>query len=470
MKISTHNNIHSDDQYLIASGYQPRLHRRLGFYSSFAISFSFMSVLMGIFANYGYMLGKSGPFGLWSWLIVGFGQFLVSLVFAEMAGRIPLTGALYNWNNKLHNEHVGWLVGWLLVFAYTIAYAGVMVVLMAPLQSLLGHELDINTIRVIGVVIFLVILLINIYGIRLAAYINKTAVTVELIAIAIFGLVILAAVFLKGELHPEHLTVIPSGGTSYIPAFLMSTLLGAWTLFGFETPADLSEETVNVTRITPKGIVYSVLVCTVLGFFFASILTLGISDLSATTASLDPVSSIISTHLGYLPTELFLCIVLVSIFASALLSITTASRVVFAMARDKRLFGHQIFARVSDRGVPASAAILAVAIEIIFFLAFYGQTALFAAPVVLLYLTYLITILGFAIKIRTLPAAAGFSLGAWRKPVIILAAIWLIGEICILTIPAEFHATALIAGVVILLAVLQYAAQQKFLKTSYISA
>ena len=458
------NETQEDDQYLITEGYQPKLHRRLGFYSSFAISFSFMSVLMGIFANYGYMLNKAGPFGLWSWIFVGFGQFLVSLVFAEMAGRIPLTGALYNWNLKLHNQTIGWLVGWLLVFAYTIAYAGVMVVMMAPLQSLLGQELSINTIRVVGISIFLLILLINIYGIRLAAYINKTAVTAEIIAIFFFGLVLAGIVFFKGEMHPELLVTLPQGGVTYLSAFLMSSLLGAWTLFGFETPADLSEETLNAKRVTPRGIVYSVLACTVLGFLLAAIVTIAIPDLTAITASTDPVSSIILYHLGYFPTMMFLCIVIVSIFASSLLSITTASRVIYAMARDRRLFGHALFSRISHRGVPATAAVVATAIEIVFFLVFYGQTALFAAPVVLLYLTYLITVVGFALKSNRLPPTDAFSLGKWFWPVTVLATLWLVAEICILTVPQEFHPTAIIAGGVILCALLQYGAQYIFLK------
>src|SRR5580698_10596709 len=99
---------HDDDRTVIEAGYKPQLKRSLGFFSSFAVSFSFMSVLMGIFANYGYVLGKAGPFGLWTWLLVGAGQLLVALVFAEMAGRIPLTGAIYNWNTRLTNPTIGW--------------------------------------------------------------------------------------------------------------------------------------------------------------------------------------------------------------------------------------------------------------------------------------------------------------------------------------------------------------------------
>src|SRR5579862_5925665 len=107
--MASNSEINRDDQAIIDAGYKPQLKRSLGFIASFAVTFSSMSVLCGIFSNFGYVLGKAGPFGFWSWPVVGFGQFLVALVFAEMVGRIPLTGAIYNWNTRLANPAIGWL-------------------------------------------------------------------------------------------------------------------------------------------------------------------------------------------------------------------------------------------------------------------------------------------------------------------------------------------------------------------------
>src|ERR1700761_4411891 len=101
-----------DDKAIIEAGYKPQLRRSLGFFSPFAIAFSEISITTGIFANYGFVLTKAGPFGYWAWLLVAIGQTLVALVFAEMAGRIPLTGSSYNWNNKLANPTLGWFSGW----------------------------------------------------------------------------------------------------------------------------------------------------------------------------------------------------------------------------------------------------------------------------------------------------------------------------------------------------------------------
>ena len=103
-----------EDQYLIEAGYKPQLHRRLTPFASFAISFSCMSVLVGVFAVYSFTLSTAGPFGIWTWPFVVGGQLLIALIFAEMAGRIPLAGSIYNWNKTLGGPTLGWQAGlWL---------------------------------------------------------------------------------------------------------------------------------------------------------------------------------------------------------------------------------------------------------------------------------------------------------------------------------------------------------------------
>jgi len=445
-----------DDRAIIEAGYKPQLRRSLGFFSSFAISFSFMSVLMGIFANYGYVLGKAGPFGFWTWLLVGAGQFLVALVFAEMAGRIPLTGAIYNWNTRLTNPTVGWFTAWLMMFAYTAGTVGVVAAMMAPLQTLIGQQLDNNILRCIGVGIILAQAAINIYGVRLAAHTNRLAVAAEIVALIIFGLIILAVILAKGEVNTGLLTTLPASPTPYWPNFLMASLLAAWTIFGFESPSDLSEETVNVQRITPKSIISSVVATVALGSFFLCIITLAIPDLATVTAASDPISTVVAHHLGGATTKIFLLFVLTAMFAASLVGITTASRLLFAVARDRRIVGSSFLTKISSHHVPSRATLLVAAIEIIIFLAAKDLTDLYAAPVVLLALAYLITVVSFIAGLKKLPSTDSFSLGRWHWPVVTLAILWLISEIGILTIPKEFHAVAAIAGGIVIVGLALY--------------
>ena len=72
--------MNGDDQAIIEAGHRPQLHRSLSFFASFAIAFSVISITTGIFANYGFVLSKAGPFGFWTWLLVGSRPFLGWLV------------------------------------------------------------------------------------------------------------------------------------------------------------------------------------------------------------------------------------------------------------------------------------------------------------------------------------------------------------------------------------------------------
>jgi amino acid transporter len=459
--------LQSDDQDLIEAGYKPQLRRNLGFFASFAISFSFMSVLMGIFANYGYVLTKAGPFGLWTWLIVGFGQLLVALVFAEMAGRVPLTGALYNWNGRLGNPMVSWVVGWLTVFAYSAGSVGIVVAMIPPIQSFVGRNFGMSTISLIGAGILLLELLINVYGVRFAALINRVAVAAEILALVVFGIILASVVFLRGEANTALITTIPTVKGSYVPGFLMSTLLAAWTIFGFESPSDFAEETVNARRVAPKSIILSVLASALLGFFFIYIITMSIPDLARVTASSDPISTIFLARLGAMPTEVFLAFVIVAMFAASLMTTAAASRLLFAVSRDKRVLGHRWFATISGHGIPFYAAVLIAAVELVIFLTMYGLSALYSAAVVLLFLAYLITVVNFAIGLRKLPQGIRtFSLGRWHWPVVTLSIVWLVFEICVLTIPAEFHSAAMITVGICLFGLAFYYVQPALMKDS----
>jgi amino acid transporter len=102
--------------------------------------------------------------------------------------------------------------------------------------------------------------------------------------------------------------------------------------------------------------------------------------------------------------------------------------------------------KVSHHKVPW-IAIWMVAFVASFFLWFADNAvALYGAGAVLFVLFYLITIIGFTIGFKRLPTTDGFSLGRWHRPVVVLAATWLIIEAGILTIPEEFHSVAVATG------------------------
>jgi len=447
---------HDDDQAIIEAGYKPQLKRSLGPFASFAIPFSEISITTGIFANYGFVLAKAGPFGFWTWLLVAFGQTMVALVLAEMAGRIPLAGSLYNWNNKLANPMVGWFTGWMLMVAFAIGTAAVTTTMLPVIGVILGYDLDPHMASAIAIALILGQLIINLYGARLTSHINIIAVVAEIISMVGLGILITFIIAAKGHFHFDLLTTIPTEPRPYLPGFLMSSLLCAWTIIGFECSADVSEETVNAKRVTPKGMLSAVLISGLVGFAFIVIMTIAIPDLAEVSKASYPLAVIITHYLGSSGTNLFLAFVLTSMFACAMVVMMTATRVLFAMARDDRFIASSVFKKVSAHHVPKNAALLIAALTIIFVLMGDNLTLLAGASTVCAGLYYLITVISFGITVPKLPDTHTFSLGRWHWPVVIIAALWLIIEIGILTIPDEFHAGALTAAGVVVAGVVVY--------------
>ena len=445
-----------DDRAVIEAGYKPQLARGLGFFSSFAVSFSYMSVLTGIVANFSFVLGKSGPFGLWTWFIVAIGQMLIALIFAEMAGRIPLTGCSYNWNSKLTNPAIGWFAGWMALFAYVVGVAAVTVTIIPVLHSLLGFPLDASVTRYAALSLILLQAVINIYGVRAAAYINLLAAVAEIGALIAFGIAIAGVLLIHGHANIPLLTTVPPEPRPYLPAFLMACLLAGWTLLGFEGAADISEETVDVRRVAPRSIIQSVIACALLGFLFCAVLALGIPDLAQIVAAPDPVTAIVTFNLGSLLAKTFLVLVLISIFGCSLVNMTGASRVLFAMARDDRMVGAAWLKTISVHKVPNVAIWLIALIAGFFVCVSDTVTALYGAGAVLFMLFYLTTVVGYALGVRHLPHTDTFSLGRLRWPVVSLAIIWIIVEIGILTIPEEFHSVTIATGGVLIVGAILY--------------
>src|SRR6201994_5132938 len=86
-----------DSSELAEFGYKQELDRSLGSFSSFAAGFSYISILTGVTALYGFGYLNAGPGVWWTWPVVVFGQILVALCFMEMAGQDPIARAGDQW-------------------------------------------------------------------------------------------------------------------------------------------------------------------------------------------------------------------------------------------------------------------------------------------------------------------------------------------------------------------------------------
>ena len=93
-------------------GYAQTLDRSIGKFASFAAGVSYISILTGVFQLFYFGFSMAGPAYAWSWPLVFAGQLMVALCFAELAGRYPVAGSVYNGpNGSPPAPRPGWPAG-----------------------------------------------------------------------------------------------------------------------------------------------------------------------------------------------------------------------------------------------------------------------------------------------------------------------------------------------------------------------
>ena len=134
MSLSRNDN---DSRELAKFGYKQDLKRSMKKFSSFAVSFSLISILTGIFANFHFGFSEVGGFIPFSWTIVFVGQFIVALIMAELSVNFPISGYGYQWTYRLVGPKLGFTTGWLLLLQFLTGFPGICKALSMLLSDLI---------------------------------------------------------------------------------------------------------------------------------------------------------------------------------------------------------------------------------------------------------------------------------------------------------------------------------------------
>lgn len=442
-----------DDAHLRSLGIKPELRRTLGFLSNFAIAFSFISVSTGSFGNFGVGIGLGGPAFFWSWPIVIGGQMLVALVFAELASHFPVAGSIYQWSKRLSNRTLGWFTGWFYFWAQVVTVTAVAVIVAFVLDGIHGPMAD-GTIWLdspdptglttmftfVSLVTLVVTTVINAYGVRLLSILNNIGVATEILGMFVFALILL---FFANHQSPSVLFDTAGAeaatGGSYLPAFLLGMFMSLFIVYGFDTAGTFGEETLDASRQAPRGVLSSILISGAVGAVFLLGVILAAPSIPDAMAEGQaggfPIATII---IGSLPTELFagitlgevyLFVILASVFVCTLAIQGAATRMMFSMSRDRHLPLGRLWGQVNHTfKTPANAAIgvgVLAALPILV-VGPLGGFYMSIAATGLIYLSYFLCNLGVMMARRKgwPHKPAWFNLGKWGMPVNILALVW----------------------------------------------
>ena len=415
-------------------------------FQSFAIAFGFVSIATGIFTTYGSMLSTSGPMGIWTWPIVVIGQLMVAFILGSLAARIPITGYAYQWASRITNPVLGWVLGWIsFTFLGVVVCAVDYTIASTVLPVMLSYEGTANNAWLItgGVIVVQAVMIA--FSTRFTQRFNAVAVTIQLtgmigLVVLLFGAGVLnnsldfTNLFSTGTIATEG--YFSFGSTSNAGPWIMGTLLGAFTIVGFESAANLAEETREPARVVPKAMWQAVLSLGIIGMLFLIAVTALLGDPSVANTSATPIADVISRVLGPVVGNLLLVLVVISIFSCGLVILLSGSRLVWAMSRDQRFPGWQWLHKINHSlHTPVNATIFMTLIGEIILALFSQETdalfALFSAATLLPAIIYAATVLMYALKRHSLPPSQGFTLGKWEGPILVLALIWLVFELLI---------------------------------------
>ena len=417
-----------DAAQLRALGYVSNFDRSMSKWENFSLGFTYLSPVVGVYTLFAFALSAGGPPMFWNYLLIGACQLLVCLVFGEVVSQFPISGGIYPWARRLVGKRWAWMAGWVYACALCTTISAVATGGAPFFAQMIGLEAGPAADTAVALAMILGVTLMNLSGTRLLARVAMFGFICELIgAILVGGYLILFARHqpLAVLFETYHL----QAGGSYLWAFAASALGAMFCYYGFEACGDVAEETPNPGRMIPKAMRMTIYVGGASAMFVCLALILAVPDMNAVIAGQDkdPVATTLRAAMGEMGFRAVIAVVLVS-FVSCLLSLqAAASRLLFAYARDRMIFGSDALSRLSPRRhIPATALVVTGVIPASFALCgLWLQDAIntiisFAA--VGIYIAFQMLVLGALIaRARGWRPGGAFTLGAWGVPVNVLA-------------------------------------------------
>ena len=235
----------------------------------------------------------AGPAIALSFIISAFGCLLAGLCYAEFASMIPVSGSAYTYGYATMGEFVAWIIGWDLILEYLFGSATVAVGWSGYVTSFLadfglaipksmcqspflfdstGWHTSGAIINFPAVFVVAMMTTLLVIGIKESAKFNNIIVLIKVTVILLF------IGFGISHIHLSNWTPFIPVNTGEFGHFGWSGILtGAAVVFfayvGFDAVSTTSQEAINPKRDVPRGILFSLLICTVLYIAVSLVLT-----------------------------------------------------------------------------------------------------------------------------------------------------------------------------------------------------
>jgi amino acid transporter len=324
--------------------------------------------------------GTSAPLAV---LLAAIGTFALGWIVAQYARRIHAAGSLYDYVANGLGKTLGATAGWLYYGGTIILATGLGILIGGYVHDSLLPGLEINLdipVWVWDAVLAIGLFAVLYFGVQISTRVQLTLALVSIAVVLVFFVTVIGDLGGANDVA-KAFSPSPSDGFTGV---LFGVLYGVLIFVGFETAANLAEETAEPKRSIPRAVLGAVVVVSVF-YLIASYVEVAGFHFDMKVITSPEVSGAPLFALGAPGTEFgsdfWLKVLLVVVFLDMLAVYVGASvastRGVFALARDRRLPSG--LASVSERfGTPAGAIWLLIAVQVVLIVASEAWDALFA--------------------------------------------------------------------------------------------
>lgn len=316
--------------------------------------------------------GSAAPLAV---LIAGIGVFALGWIVAQYAKKIHAAGALYDYVSNGLGSTIGAAAGWLYYGGTIMLTTGLGVLIGGYVHDILlptwGVDSGLLPIWLWDAIWALLLFSVLYFGIQISTRFQFGLAVVSVLVVLVFMLSVISKL---GSANDIGKTLNPSSSPDGWSGILFGVLYGVLIFVGFETAANLAEETAEPKRSIPRAVLLSVVVVSVFYLIASYVVVAGYGfNLGAIAKANNAGPALIL--LGGDPTfgsetilKILLLVVLFDILAVGIGAGVASTHGVFAMARDRRLPAP--LASVSrSRGTPVGAIALLLIVQAILILA-----------------------------------------------------------------------------------------------------
>lgn len=306
--------------------------------------------------------------GTGSWLVYVLATIALVVVgynIGKLASKISAAGSFFLYISRGLNPVLGMLSGWAMLAAYVctaIALTATTALFAQSLITGLGFALIVP-----NVVLYAIIsALVYVFAVRDIRFSSRLGLVLEVLSLLVIGLVCFLSLRAHGfALDTKQLSL---KGVSY-SAVGQSIVFGIFSYVGFESAATLGKETRNPKVVLPRAVILTPILAGAVFIFTTYVIVQGFDDnTTKLSASAGPLSDIVHGK-AVVMTILVYIGAMVSMFACALASINSFSRIMFSLGRYQ--FVHKTMGNIHEKHkTPHVAVAIGVIINFIVCAAF----------------------------------------------------------------------------------------------------